>query len=321
MVRRMRRLLIMFVSWLLIIGHLGATLSLQGSCLPAWPPISPHFPQFGTQTAKNEAVGLYYLRARYMNAANGRFWNADSYEGSSADPASLHKYLYANADPMNGYDPSGYFSVSEFATVGAIIGGLAGGTYGFIKAYRKTQKIFSLETFVSTLGYAVAGATLGAELGSIVAYLGGTTAGLSSGGVFSTIIKMTPKLITQLVKIARNRSLIYTTEGALKSLTALSFAAGLVSGVIAAIATPGEYSDPGRLTVNSIYGGGHMLEVGYTWLVDNFSVPLPRTPGGAQLALVYTTGFALGYNATSLVKDAIQDDEKNTGDLNPAYAE
>ena len=108
MVRRMRRLLIMFVSWLLIIGHLGATLSLQGSCLPAWPPISPHFPQFGTQTAKNEAVGLYYLRARYMNAANGRFWNADSYEGSQSAPSSLHKYLYANADPISFGDASGF---------------------------------------------------------------------------------------------------------------------------------------------------------------------------------------------------------------------
>ena len=113
MVRRMRRLLIMFVSWLLIIGHLGATLSLQGSCLPAWPPISPHFPQFGTQTAKNEAVGLYYLRARYMNTANGRFWNADSYEGAQSDPRSLHKYLYCGGDPINRTDPSGNWSLVE----------------------------------------------------------------------------------------------------------------------------------------------------------------------------------------------------------------
>ena len=120
MVRRMRRLLIMFVSWLLIIGHLGATLSLQGSCLPAWPPISPHFPQFGTQTAKNEAVGLYYLRARYMNAANGRFWNADSYEGAEDDPISLHKYIFANDNPISGIDPSGYATLVEIQTSTAI---------------------------------------------------------------------------------------------------------------------------------------------------------------------------------------------------------
>ena len=55
--------------------------------------------------------GLYYLRARYMNAANGRFWNADSYEGKHSDPQSLHKYLYANGDPVNGIDPSGQMMI------------------------------------------------------------------------------------------------------------------------------------------------------------------------------------------------------------------
>lgn len=52
-------------------------------------------------------IGLYYLRARYLNPASGRFWTADSYEGLIHDPASLHKYLYANGDPVNKIDPSG----------------------------------------------------------------------------------------------------------------------------------------------------------------------------------------------------------------------
>ena len=61
--------------------------------------------------------GLYYLRARYMNAANGRFWNADSYEGVSNDPVSLHKYLYGQHDPVNRVDPSGRFSLTELSIV------------------------------------------------------------------------------------------------------------------------------------------------------------------------------------------------------------
>ena len=44
-------------------------------------------------------TGLYYLRARYMNPSVGRFITMDSYEGSIDDPVSLHKYLYANANP------------------------------------------------------------------------------------------------------------------------------------------------------------------------------------------------------------------------------
>ena len=52
-------------------------------------------------------LGLYYLRARYLNPATGRFWTMDTYEGNNSDPLSLHKYLYAHADPVNNTDPSG----------------------------------------------------------------------------------------------------------------------------------------------------------------------------------------------------------------------
>jgi RHS repeat-associated protein len=62
-------------------------------------------------------TGLYYLRARYMNPAAGRFWSMDRYEGEPRDPISLHKYLYANVDPVNFVDPTGNFSVSEMSTV------------------------------------------------------------------------------------------------------------------------------------------------------------------------------------------------------------
>ncbi len=60
-------------------------------------------------------LGLYYNRARYLNPDSGRFWSMDSYEGSSSDPVSLHKYLYAHADPVNGLDPSGNSLVETIA--------------------------------------------------------------------------------------------------------------------------------------------------------------------------------------------------------------
>jgi len=52
-------------------------------------------------------LGLYYLRARYYNPATGRFLSRDPEDGLFTDPASLHKYLYANGDPINGWDPTG----------------------------------------------------------------------------------------------------------------------------------------------------------------------------------------------------------------------
>jgi RHS repeat-associated protein len=54
-------------------------------------------------------LGFYYLRARYMNPSNGRFFTMDSYEGDAYDPLTLHKYLYAGNDPVNMIDPSGMF--------------------------------------------------------------------------------------------------------------------------------------------------------------------------------------------------------------------
>jgi RHS repeat-associated protein len=54
------------------------------------------------------ALGMYFLRARYYNANTGRFWNMDTYEGSSYDPASLHKYLYTGGNPVDRLDRSGH---------------------------------------------------------------------------------------------------------------------------------------------------------------------------------------------------------------------
>lgn len=55
-------------------------------------------------------TGLYYLRARYMNPSTGTFITMDEYAGSVFEPVSLHKYLYANANPVTYCDPTGYSS-------------------------------------------------------------------------------------------------------------------------------------------------------------------------------------------------------------------
>lgn len=52
-------------------------------------------------------LGMCYLRARYYNPLTGRFISRDPEDGVNTDPATLHKYVYANGDPMNHVDPSG----------------------------------------------------------------------------------------------------------------------------------------------------------------------------------------------------------------------
>ena len=58
--------------------------------------------------AYDSALGLYYNRARYLNTTTGRFWNMDTDEGNNQTPLSLNKYLYTNANPVDGTDPSGF---------------------------------------------------------------------------------------------------------------------------------------------------------------------------------------------------------------------
>ncbi len=61
-----------------------------------------------------------------MDTSTGRFISQDSYAGSIDDPTSLHKYLYANSNPVTYSDLSGYVSVAGAAVSGAITGVLSG---------------------------------------------------------------------------------------------------------------------------------------------------------------------------------------------------
>jgi RHS repeat-associated protein len=47
-------------------------------------------------------LSLYYLRARYMNPMTGRFLSRDPGDGDYSNPVTLHKYLDADGDPVNG---------------------------------------------------------------------------------------------------------------------------------------------------------------------------------------------------------------------------
>ena len=68
---------------------------------------------YGFQGEEQDSTGLYYLRARYMDPSTGTFTSMDTYGGSLTDPMSLHKYLFANSNPVKYCDPSGHFSLNE----------------------------------------------------------------------------------------------------------------------------------------------------------------------------------------------------------------
>ncbi|NLS91939.1 MAG: RHS repeat-associated core domain-containing protein [Planctomycetaceae bacterium] len=64
----------------------------------------------------DQLTGLQYLRARYYDAATGRFNRLDPFAGNFSDPQSLHKYLYCHGDAVNGVDPSGNMTLIGLGT-------------------------------------------------------------------------------------------------------------------------------------------------------------------------------------------------------------
>lgn len=77
----------------------------------------------------------------------GRFDNPDAFEGPSSEPASLHKYAFAAADPVQNIDPSGLFSVAELGSVSGIQNIILSGVNlvgKIVKAYNTARRFVEL---------------------------------------------------------------------------------------------------------------------------------------------------------------------------------
>ena len=122
---------------------------------------------YGFQGEEKDETGLYYLRARYMDPATGTFTSMDTYGGSLTDPMSLHKYLFANSNPVAYCDPSGHssFTLIDAISVCAIIGALSGAILykvGFLRDESQPESILGY------IEYEIIGAIIGALICLIV---------------------------------------------------------------------------------------------------------------------------------------------------------
>jgi len=69
-------------------------------------------PRLYTGHYKDAETGLHYFGARYYDDEQARFVSADPNLGEPESPPSLHRYLYANANPLRFSDPTGFASES-----------------------------------------------------------------------------------------------------------------------------------------------------------------------------------------------------------------
>ena len=147
---------------------------------------------YGFQGEEQDSTGLYYLRARYMDPATGTFTTMDTYGGSLSDPMSLHKYLFANSNPIMYCDPSGHFTLDQIYTVVAIelimLDCALLAMLGTMITYTATGKSYDTVEF----GYDLMKSYIGGALIGLIA-------GLSLTGVFSLVTIPIALLIVNIV--------------------------------------------------------------------------------------------------------------------------
>jgi RHS repeat-associated protein len=109
-------------------------------------------------------MDFYYLRARYYDPKSRRFTASDSFPGDPRHPITLHRYLYANANPALYIDPSGnFFSLSGIGTALSIMSTMA--SIGSV-AYNLSEGNYQEAAEDAFLG--IAGGVLGLGLAKVI---------------------------------------------------------------------------------------------------------------------------------------------------------
>jgi RHS repeat-associated protein len=152
-------------------------------------------------------VGFYYLRARYYAQTQGRFVTTDPEEGNIFDPVSLHRYLYANADPVNNRDPSGRMTLLQIVNIGLIIVIFTATLFGefFIRQQPIERALLAAVKSVAVL-------VILELLGLAIASIGPIAAGAGSAIGATKFGKPVLEIINYINRFGKTRDLIKLEE-------------------------------------------------------------------------------------------------------------
>lgn len=118
----------------------------------------------------DSSLGQYYLRARYYDSSVGRFTQQDTWMGRNSDPVTLHKYLYANADPVRYVDYSGNFSIGSVMSavnITARLATIANTSYTVFKIASGEEELSA-----SQIGSTLLFNALGGAAGKVIGFFG-----------------------------------------------------------------------------------------------------------------------------------------------------
>lgn len=116
----------------------GKLISIEGSLKDSVGIINPYRYRgyrYDTET------GLYYLQSRYYNPEWSRFINADAIAVGEGELLGHNIFVYCKNNPVNMYDPSGYFSIGlGILLIGGLILVATGGLILSTQVYNPTSR-------------------------------------------------------------------------------------------------------------------------------------------------------------------------------------
>ena len=213
------------------------------------------------------ATGLYYYYQRWYDPSIGRFISQDPLLGAASDPQSMNPYVYVENSPTNYVDPTGQFLIE--ALVGAVIG--AGiGYFGCVWATGDWGSACGEAALAGAVVGALAGLTYGASLAFAGGTLGLGTATASGSFVFSGASGLAAFAFAGAASGAVAGGAQYLASGGITNFNAQEFGNSVVLGALFGAATSvagyglgklagsfltSETMGPGRLPMQNGLGG------------------------------------------------------------------
>ena len=264
---------------------------------PSATPLTNHLytgEQFDSRT------GQYYLRARYYDAATGRFSRLDPYAGSSQHPLTLHKYAYCAASPVMCSDPTGQFTFVDVLgsmSIGAVISAATTAMF-VVPSWAKGD--ISGEEAIKQIGLSALTGALGGAAGGVASAFASQyfASKVLQGAITGMASAFAASVADEFVRYFCGEEFVFADAG--KRVGAATFSGVVLGGFLTKISMHYKGPKPVRATIK---GHPSLNDCG---LVTTYWSDIPVARNAKEASIVVMLAIAEGVFGAAFV-DAVSE--------------